>query len=88
VARARENKKCCDTNGRKFMQKYDFSIRTRNGQLIERLMILGKDQQDAERKLNQMYHYCEIVRCGSPQQETAKQGQSVSMEDLITLIAR
>ena len=56
------------------MQKYEFSIKTRSGQLIERLSIMGKSQEDAERKLNQMYHYCEIVRCGSQQRTSTQSG--------------
>ncbi len=45
------------------MQKYAFSIRTRSGQFIERIAIAGRDREDAERKLNQMYRYCEVVNC-------------------------
>jgi hypothetical protein len=45
------------------MQKYAFSIKTRSGQFIERIAIAGKDREDAERKLNQMYRYCEVVNC-------------------------
>lgn len=45
------------------MQKYAFSIKTRSGQFIERIAIAGKNREDAERKLNQMYRYCEIVTC-------------------------
>jgi hypothetical protein len=70
------------------MQKYDFSIKTRSGQFIEHLKIMGKSQEDAERKLNQMYHHCEIVRCGSQQRETAKSGRNISMENLLSLIAK
>jgi len=56
------------------VQKYEFSIKTRSGQLIERLIIMGKSQEDAERKLNQMYHYCEIIRCGSQQRTSTRSG--------------
>lgn len=47
------------------MQKFVFSIRTRSGQFIERIAIAGKDRADAERKLNQMYRHCEVIRCDS-----------------------
>jgi hypothetical protein len=70
------------------MQKYDFSIKTRNGQYIEHLKIMGKTQEDAERKLNQMYHHCEIVRCGQQQFGTAKSEDAVSMEGLLALIGK
>jgi len=56
------------------VQKYEFSIKTRSGQLIERLSIMGKSQEDAERKLNQMYHHCEIMRCGSQQRTSTQSG--------------
>jgi len=52
------------------MQKYNFSIRTRDGQLIRSLTIAGRDQEEAERKLKQMYRYCEIVSGQSRCQET------------------
>lgn len=73
------------------MQKYDFSIKTRTGQRIERLVIAGKDREDAERKLNQMYRYCEIVRCAAHaqaemRQEAVNVRSAASIEDLLTLI--
>jgi hypothetical protein len=66
------------------MTKYDFSIRTRDGQLIKRITIAGRDQEEAERKLKQMYRYCEIVRCGPRQHEAIiKQGDKASAEDVV-----
>ena len=41
--------------------KYRFRIRTRQGLLIERLSIHGRDEADAARKLRQMYQHCEIL---------------------------
>jgi len=69
------------------MVKFDFSIRTRDGQKIESLMIGGIDQQDAERKLNQMYRYCEILRCES-KDGGVKQSDSNSVEDILSLISK
>ena len=69
------------------MQKFDFSIRTRDGQLINRLMIAGRDQEEAERKLKQMYRHCEIVRYGSHQQEMIKPGQK-NIIDIRSLFAK
>ena len=69
------------------MVKFDFSIRTRDGQKIESLMIGGIDQQDAERKLNQMYRYCEILRCES-KDGGIKQSDSNSVEDILSLISK
>ena len=41
--------------------KYKFRIRTRNGLVVDKLVIHGRTQADAERKLRQMYPRCEIV---------------------------
>ncbi len=71
------------------MQKFEFSIRTRDGQMIDRLNIAGKDQADAERKLRQMYHYCEIIRCSAHEaSETRQNGQVASIEDILSLISK
>ncbi len=69
------------------MLKFDFSIRTRDGQRIESLVIGGLDLKDAERKLNQMYRYCEIIRCES-KDGAIKQGDSTSVEDILSLISK
>jgi hypothetical protein len=45
------------------MLKYDFSLKTREGQQLRSIVIFGKDRDDAERKLRQMYRHCEILRC-------------------------
>ncbi|GAB5606248.1 hypothetical protein [Sideroxyarcus sp. TK5] len=70
------------------MQKYDFSIRTRDGQHIVSVVISGRDQQDAERKLNQMYRYCEVLTCEIRKQEDHRPQQAISVEDIITLISK
>lgn len=44
------------------MTKFRFRIRTRQGLLIERLSIQGRDEADAARKLRQMYQHCEILQ--------------------------
>ena len=45
------------------MTKYGFRIRTRVGLVVDNLLIHGRDENDAERKLRQMYHGCEIIEC-------------------------
>jgi len=52
--------------------KFGFRIRTRHGLLVERLMIHGRDEADAERKLRQMYPHCEILERGVMQPATSK----------------
>ncbi|HEY5799228.1 MAG TPA: hypothetical protein VIT92_03365 [Burkholderiaceae bacterium] len=68
------------------MHKYDFTLITRDGQKIDSIVIAGRDQADAERKLLQMYRSCTIVsvdmRYGDARQQTT------SVEDILTLVAR
>lgn len=70
------------------MQKYDFSIRTRDGLVIKRLTIAGRDQEQAERKLQQMYRHCEIVSCVPHHKETTAQAENAIMEDISSLLAK
>jgi len=69
------------------MQKFDFSIHTRSGQKVESIVIAGRDRDDAERKLFQMYRNCTVVTCTMKQPEE-KSRQATSMEDLLTLISK
>lgn len=69
------------------MFKFDFSVLTRDGQKIESILIAAQDQPDAERKLRQMYHHCEVVRC-EVQREGQKYGQATSVEDILSLISK
>jgi hypothetical protein len=41
--------------------KYGFRIRTRSGLIVDNLLIHGRDEVDAERKLRQMYQHCKIL---------------------------
>jgi hypothetical protein len=43
--------------------KYGFRIRTRVGLVVDNLLIHGRDQAEAQRKLRQMYRDCEIIQC-------------------------
>jgi len=67
--------------------KYGFRIRTRSGAAVDNLLISGKDETDAERKLRQIYLGCEIleVKCMLPQ--AAARGGPVSYEDIVDLIS-
>ena len=47
------------------IQRYGFTIRTRGGQRVDNLSILAPTQEDAERRLRQMYLQCEILECRS-----------------------
>lgn len=69
------------------MLKFDFSIQTRSGQKIDSIVIAGRDQADAERKLFQMYRNCTVVHCTARQQEE-KSWHAASMEDILTIISK
>lgn len=66
--------------------KFGFRIRTRQGLLVENLMIHGRDEADAERKLRQMYQHCEIVERKIVQ--GAKSSEPASFEEIVSLVTR
>jgi len=68
------------------MMRFCFSLQAQSGQIIENLLIAGKDQPDAERKLRQIYHHCKVTRC-EIKQEKIKPGQAASVESIISLIS-
>jgi hypothetical protein len=43
------------------MTKYVYQIRSRNGSVVDNLQIAGRDEEEARRKLQQMYLHCEIL---------------------------
>lgn len=69
------------------MVKFDFSILTRSGQKIDSIQIAGRDQEDAERKLRQMYRHCEVLRCDIKSSDD-KHGKATSIEEILTLISK
>ncbi|HYS58744.1 MAG TPA: hypothetical protein VEM34_11465 [Burkholderiales bacterium] len=76
--------------------KFGFRIRTRQGLVVERLMIRGRDEADAERKLRQMYLDCEILERSVLQpavmQPSLAPGSSTpegtSFEEIVSLISK
>jgi hypothetical protein len=69
------------------MVKYEFAVKTRDGQKVSRLMIMGADQPDAERKLRQMYRDCAILQC-NVHHGGQKQHQPVAIEGLLALVVK
>ena len=66
--------------------KYGFRIRTRSGSVVENLLISGKDEPDAERKLRQMYMDCEILEARSCAAAVGR-NSPVTFEDVVDLIS-
>jgi hypothetical protein len=70
------------------MLKFDFSVRTREGQKIASINIMGKDRQDAERKLYQMYRHCQILRCDIRQPGEKPRQASLFDEEMLPIFAK
>jgi hypothetical protein len=76
--------------------KFGFRIRTRQGLIVEHLMIHGRDEADAERKLRQMYLHCEILERSVMQPATMQPsltphsgtGDGTSFEQIVSLISK
>jgi hypothetical protein len=76
--------------------KFGFRIRTRQGLVVEHLMIHGRDEADAERKLRQMYVHCEILERSVMQPavmqpsflDSSRSGDATSFEEIVSLISK
>jgi len=76
--------------------KFGFRIRTRQGLVVEHLMIHGRDGADAERKLRQMYLHCEILERSVMQPATmqpsltssSETSDGTSFEEIVSLISK
>ena len=66
--------------------KYGFRIRTRSGAVVDNLLIFGKDEPDAERKLRQIYLDCEILEAKRLLIQATRNGP-VTYEDVVDLIS-
>lgn len=68
------------------MNKYEFNIRTRNGQPVDKITIQALDRAAAEQRLKQMYHLCEILDC--TEAPAATRQESMDVEGIINLITK
>ena len=66
------------------MNKYGFKIRTRGGSLVENLQVQARDRAEAEQKIKQIYHHCEILDCHEVTPTLKKEG--LDLEDVVALI--
>jgi len=66
--------------------KYGFRIRTRSGAVVDNLLIFGKDEPDAERKLRQIYLGCEILEAKRLVIQAQRNGP-MTYEDVVDLIS-
>jgi len=68
------------------LTKFGFRIRTRSGMTVDNLVIQGRDLEDAQRKLRQMYIHCEVLQC-TAQQPPAPANAS-NFEEVIGLLTK
>jgi hypothetical protein len=66
------------------MVRYGFNIRTRSGQRVENISIMAPSQEDAERRLRQMYDRCQIVECLT--QSVARRVEGLDLATVIEMI--
>jgi hypothetical protein len=67
------------------MKKFGFRIRTRGGSVVDNLSIQGRDREEAERKLRQVYHHCVVLEVRESRDAAPAEG--TDFEGLITMIA-
>jgi hypothetical protein len=67
------------------MKKFGFRIRTRGGSVVDNLTIQGRDREEAERKLRQVYHHCEVLE--AKEILGAAAADASDFEGVISLIA-
>jgi hypothetical protein len=67
------------------MIRFGFQIRTKTGQRIDNISIVAATQDDAERRLRQMYHHCQIIDCR--EQAVPRRLETLDVEDVISLIS-
>jgi hypothetical protein len=70
------------------MLKFGFRIRTRGGMVVDNLLVSARDREEAEHKILQIYHHCEILDCQEAQQALKEDSQGLSLENAIALITR
>lgn len=67
------------------MIRFGFQIRTKSGQRIDNISIVAATQLDAERRLRQMYHHCEVIDCR--EQAVPRRLDTLDVEGVISLIS-
>ena len=68
------------------MIKFGFKIKTRGGMVVDSLMIAARDRAQAEAKVIQIYHHCEILECHELRPMVKEDG--IDLENVINLIGK
>lgn len=68
------------------LEKYGFRVRTRNGAVVDRVLIHASSEDEARARLGKMYQHCEIL---SSWRETLSAPISgSSFEELVDILSR
>jgi hypothetical protein len=67
------------------MRKFGFRIQTRGGSTVDNLVVQGRDREEAERKLRQIYHHCTVLEAKVLADPVP--ADSSDLEGVISLIA-
>lgn len=68
------------------MIKFGFKIKTRGGTVVDNLSFAARDRAEAERKVAQIYHHCEILDCHEVQ--ASMKEEALDLERAINLIGK
>ena len=68
------------------MNKYEFNLRTRSGQRVEKITIQALDRDTAEKRLRQMYMQCDVIDCIERPAEIRQ--ENLDVEGIINLITK
>jgi|OpeIllAssembly_1097287.scaffolds.fasta_scaffold494118_2 hypothetical protein len=68
------------------MIKFGFKVKTRNGVVLDNLQVAARDRDEAERKIRQIYHSCEIIE--SAELRPTIREDALDLESMIALINR
>ena len=67
------------------MIKFGFRIKTRGGMAVDNLQVTARDRAEAERKIAQIYHRCEVIECVELRQPV---DEAFDLESAINLIGK
>ncbi|MBE0612957.1 MAG: hypothetical protein IH604_04740 [Burkholderiales bacterium] len=68
------------------MIKFGFKIKTRGGTVVDNLIFAARERAEAERKVMQIYHHCEILDCHEVQPSINE--ETLDLEHAIGLIGK
>lgn len=85
IANVKSECRSVEPTGERNVIRYGFNIKTKQGQRVENILIMAATMSDAERRLRQMYHHCEIVECH--EHSVPRRLDTLDIEGLIGLIS-